>query len=98
GIVVPVGDQDHVAALLAVAAVGAPARDAGLPPEGDPAVAAVARLDLEFRFVAEHGTERIPVSPAKARPFPGGLLIAGQRGGEPDDERSGGRGAEDVDG
>src|SRR6185503_7912168 len=68
--VVLVGDQDEIAALPAVAAVGAAARDARLPPEGDPAVPAVAGLDLELRFVAEHGRERIPVSPQKTRAFP----------------------------
>ena len=52
---IPVGDRDHVAAVAAVAAVGAALRDVLLPPERERAVAAAAGLHLELRAVGEHG-------------------------------------------
>ena len=52
---VGVGDQDHVAAAAAVAAVRAAARHELLPAEADRAVAAAARLDLDAGAVCQHG-------------------------------------------
>ena len=48
------GLHDDVAALAAVAARGAAARDELLPAEGHAAVAAVAGFDPDFGFVDEH--------------------------------------------
>jgi len=47
-------DEHHVAALAAVAAAGAAARDEFLPPEGDAAVAAGAGPDLDGGVIDEH--------------------------------------------
>ena len=52
---VAVGDQPDVAALAAVAAVGAAPGDVRLAPEGDAARAAVAASDVEAAFVDELG-------------------------------------------
>ncbi len=52
---IPVCDRDHVAAVTAVAAVGAALRHVLLPPERHRAVAATAGLHLELSAVGEHG-------------------------------------------
>src|SRR5690606_15410124 len=56
---VPVGTGDQVdgTAPAAVAAAGAAARDAGLAAEGQAAIAAGPRLDLNVDLVDEHGLE-----------------------------------------
>ena len=48
------GHEDHAAAVAAVAAVGAAARDVFLPAEADAAVTPVARLEPHFHFVNKH--------------------------------------------
>ncbi len=51
GIEVVFGDEDDVAALAAVAAVGSTEFDEFLPPEGDHAVAAVAGAEVDLGLV-----------------------------------------------
>ena len=53
GVEVLVGLHPDIAAIAAVAAVGAAERDELLAAEGDAAVAAVARGDGDFNFVDE---------------------------------------------
>ena len=48
------GDEDHAAAVAAVAAVGPAAGDVFLAAEADAAVAPLAGLDADFDFVDEH--------------------------------------------
>ena len=48
------GAHDDVAAIAAVAAVGAAARHAGLAAERDGAVSAVTALDVNLSFVDKH--------------------------------------------
>ena len=59
---VAVGDEPDVAALAAVAAVGAAVDDRALPPEADAARAAVAAADVQPALVDEggHGRSRLP--------------------------------------
>ena len=47
------GPEDHIPALAAVAAVRPATGHEFLPPEADAALAAVTRLDVDFRFVDE---------------------------------------------
>ncbi len=56
-IVALAGLHDDVAALAAVSARRAAARDVLLPAEGHAAVAAVARFDPDFRLVDEHNRQ-----------------------------------------
>ena len=51
---VGVGDEDDVAALAAVAAVGPALGHVLLPPEAQAAVAAAAALHVDARAVVEH--------------------------------------------
>ena len=62
---VAVGDEPDVAALAAVAAVGAAVDDRTLPPEADAARPAVAPADVEPALVDEggHGRSRLPGHP-----------------------------------
>ena len=48
-----IGNQHHVAAVAAVAAVGPTLRDVLLAPEGEAAAAAPSRLDVNTRLVVE---------------------------------------------
>src|ERR1700689_421842 len=59
GVLVGIGDEDNVAAVAAIAAVGAAFGDVFLPSEGDAAVAAVAGFDLNDGFIDEHA-RRLP--------------------------------------
>jgi hypothetical protein len=52
---VAIGEQDYVAAIPAVAAIGAALRDVGLTPERDRSRAAVATLEVDLDFVNERG-------------------------------------------
>ena len=52
---VVVGDEPHVAALAAIAAVRAPVHDRALPPEAHRARAAVAATHVELALVDELG-------------------------------------------
>ena len=49
------GDDDHAAAVAAVAAVGPALGDVLLAPEADAAVAAAASLDFDSDAIDEHG-------------------------------------------
>ena len=53
------GDDDHAAAVAAVAAVRPAARDVLLAPEADAPVAPVAGLDFDGDAVDEHGRVRV---------------------------------------
>ena len=57
-VAVRIGDEIDRAALAAVAAVGAAARDELLAPEAEGAAAAVAGVDVDVDFVDEHGDRR----------------------------------------
>src|SRR5579864_491799 len=62
------GFHDDVAALAAIAARRSAARDKLLPPEGHAAIAAVSRLNLDFRLIDEHGYPRTTVRTQKQKP------------------------------
>ena len=49
------GHKNNVAAMAAVAAARAAARDVLFPAKGQAAVAAIARLDQDSDFIDEHG-------------------------------------------
>src|SRR5439155_10116875 len=53
-VLIGIGDEDDVAAVAPVAAVGAALGDVFLAPEGDASGAAVARFDVNGGFVDEH--------------------------------------------
>ncbi len=55
-----VADEDDVAAVAAVAAVGSAARDVRLTPERDAAVTAGSALDPDLRAVVHHAPAAIP--------------------------------------
>ena len=62
-----VDDQDHVAAVAAIAAVGAAARDVRLAPKGGGAVAAGTGGHEDPHLVSEH---RQPIIPTARRTAP----------------------------
>jgi hypothetical protein len=49
--------HDHVAAAATVTAAGSATRDELLPAESNAAVAAVAGLDTDFRFINKHSRQ-----------------------------------------
>ena len=59
-VVVLAGDQDHVAAVAAVAAAGTAAGNEFLAPERKTAVAAVAGFDGDYDFVDKHWRNTAP--------------------------------------
>ncbi len=76
GIEVAVGDSDHAAAVSAVAAAGAAARDVFFAPERGRAVSALAGDDFDTGFVKEfHGG--IPGSGEKKKPHLDGQGFGG---------------------
>ena len=50
------GDEDHAAAVAAVAAVGAAQGDVLFPPEADATVAPLARLETNHHFIDKHSS------------------------------------------
>jgi hypothetical protein len=57
GVVVPVRDQDDVAAAPAVATAGSALGDVFLPAERETAIAAIAGFDSNYDFVDKHGLD-----------------------------------------